>query len=172
MTVARSRPPARDDEIDGLYDVPLSDFVRRRNEIADRLRAAGKRDAAEAVRAIAKPKVTVRGINKVARRDRAAISAMLAAFDRLKQAQLRRPDEIAAAADALRAAIEAVVHKVMDAIRESGAAVSVDTHRRVATTLRGAAATERDRLRAGELTAELSAPGFELFGGAGDVSGP
>jgi hypothetical protein len=154
------------DVVDELYDVPLAQFVRRRNAVADRLRAAGKAREAKAVRAIAKPKTTVWSVNKVAREDRTSIERVLAAFDRLKRAQLRRPAEIGAAAETLRTAIESVVHKATAAIGAAGGAVSVDTHRRIATTLRGAAAGARKELLAGALTEEVSAPGFELFGDA------
>ena len=154
------------DVIDELYDGSLADFVRRRNAVADRLRAAGKREEAKAVRAMARPKSSVWGLNKVAREDRKSMERVAAAFDRLKRAQLRKPEEIAAAADGLREAIETVVHKATAAISAAGGGVSVDTHRRIATTLRGAAAVARNELLSGALTEEISAPGFELFGDA------
>ena len=149
-----------------IYDVPLGEFVRTRNAIAARLRAAGKDAEARAVRAIAKPRATVWAINKVARAAPRSIAQLLSAFDRLKRAQLRRPDEIGAAADALRERIEDVVHRATAAMDEGGLGVGVDTRRRLAATLRGAAAAARERLEAGALTEEMSAPGFELFGGA------
>jgi hypothetical protein len=155
------------DVSDELYDVPLAEFVRRRNAVADRLRAAGKEREAEAVRAIAKPRRSVWGLNKVAREDRTAIERVVAAFDRLKRAHLRRPEDIGAAADALRAATAIVVEKAAAAISAAGGrGVDVDTHRRMATTVRGAAALARKDLLAGALTADISAPGFELFGDA------
>ena len=152
--------------VDELYAAPLAEFVQRRNAVAARLRAAGKDDEANAIRAIPKPRATVWALNKVAREDRKSIERMVAAFDRVKRAQLRRPDEMGATADALRTAIETVVHKASAAIRDAGGGVSVDTHRRLATTLRGAAAGARSALLSGSLTEEVSAPGFELFGDA------
>ena len=151
---------------DELYDVPLAEFVRRRNAIADRLRAEGRTREAKALRAIARPKATVWAINKMARVEPKAIAQVLSAFDRLKRAQLRKPDEIAAAANGLRSAVEAVTHAATEAIEAGGGAVSVDTHRRIAGTLRGAAAVARDRLVEGARTEEIAAPGFELFDGA------
>ena len=158
------------DPLDELYAAPLDDFVATRNALAARLQGSGKADVAKGVRRVAKPKATVWALNKLARDgDAKLLKGFLVAFDALKRAQLRRPDDVAAAMKHLRDATEAVIHRATDAIAKAGVRVSVDTHRRIGTTLRGAAASARDELLAGTLTHEITAPGFEVFGGATPV---
>ena len=47
-------------ELDALYRLPLSEFVAARNELAKRLRQGGERQAADRIKALAKPSITAR----------------------------------------------------------------------------------------------------------------
>jgi hypothetical protein len=158
---ARERDPA-----DALYDVPLREFVTARNAVAARLAKTGDAEGAKAIKAIAKPKAIVWAINRVARRSPKAVQHVITAFDRLKTAQLRDASKIADASEALRRALDAVAHEAMDALRDAGVATTLDTHRRLTNTLRGAAASARGALGSGSLTDEVTPAGFELFGDA------
>jgi hypothetical protein len=154
------------DLVDELYDAPLADFVARRNAIVARLRKAGHADEAKAVAAVAKPKATVWAVNRVARAAPKLVKRVAAAFDALKTAQLRAPEKMAAASTDFREATEAVAHEAIAAMKESGLATTLDTHRRLANTLRGAAASARDELLEGRLAGDVAPAGFDLFGGA------
>jgi len=161
---AVARDPRRA-PVDALYDVPLSDFVAARNRLVARLRDSGKTAEATALESLAKPKAVIWAINRVARKSPKAVQRVLAAFARLKAAQLRAPTKMHDANAELRAAVEAVVHEALEALRASGVATTRDTHRRIANTLRGAAASEPGPLTEGRLTAEVAPGGFELLGG-------
>jgi hypothetical protein len=154
------------DPYDELYAAPIAQFVATRNAIAQRLGKAGAADAARALRATPKPKVTVWALNRTARTDPKLVKTFVAAFDAVKHAQLRQPSKAAGAAQALREASEAVIAKAREAMTGAGARSTLETERRLGTTLRGAAAGARDALLSGSLTDELGAPGFEVFGGA------
>jgi hypothetical protein len=161
---AVARDPRRS-PVDALYDVPLSDFVAARNRLVARLRDDGKTADATALKSLAKPKAVIWAINRVARKSPKAVQRVLAAFARLKAAQLRAPTKMNDANTELRAAVEAVVHEALEALQASGVATTRDTHRRIANTLRGAAAFEPGLLSEGRLTAEVAPGGFELLGG-------
>ena len=161
MRAASRRAPA--DPARELYQTPLAEFVRARNEIAARLSRSGHADEAKAVRALAKPKATVWGLNRVAHRTPKTIQRALKTFDALKDAQLRRPEQFGHASEELRVAVDAAVDQAAALMTAEGLRVSLDMRRRMDTTLRGAAAGARDALVRGGLTEELPAPGFELF---------
>ena len=162
--VGRKRSGA--DPLDDLYAVPLRDFIAHRKAIATRLRGQGKVAEARRVAAVQKPKATVWAINRVARTSPQAVQRLVTAFDRVRTAQLRQPAELAEAAAALRNAVEPVVHQAVDAMKGAGLATTLDTHRRLGNTLRGAAATARGALIEGRLTEEVTPSGFEVFGDA------
>jgi len=154
------------DPYDELYAAPFAQFVATRNAIAQRLAKAGQGGAARALRGTPKPKVTVWALNRTARTDPKSVRAFVKAFEALKQAQLRQPGKAPDATKVLREAGEAVISKARAAMTEAGARSSLDTERRLGSTLRGAAAGAREALLRGALADELGAPGFEVFGGA------
>lgn len=135
------------DPVDELYEAPPREFVVTRNRIA-------------------RPKATVWAINRIARTSPKAVREVVDAFDRMKTAQLRQPAKLAAESDALKQAVEKVAHAAFEALREAEMTATLDTHRRIATTLRGATASARGALLRGALTEEVAPGGFELFEGA------
>ena len=154
-----------DDALNELYAVPLGEFIARRKAIATRLRERGRTDEAKALAAVAKPKATVWAINRVARAEPKLFTRVVTAFDDLRAAQLRRPDEMTEATRGFRDAVEAVVHRAIAAMKDAGLSTTLDTHRRLANTLRGAASAARGALADGTLTDEVTPAGFELFEG-------
>jgi hypothetical protein len=159
-------------EVDELFGLPLEDFTRARNDLAKRLKAEGKAEAADQVGALPKPTVPVWTINQLSRVDRRGIQGLLEAGDALRGAQQRllRGDDDAGAAlrEATaqeRRAVERLTDRARavlgDADRPATAAV-VD---RIGTTLRAAAVTDEGRtlLEAGRLTSELEPAGFDVF---------
>ena len=154
-----------DDALDELYTAPLAEFVARRKALAARLRERGRTDEAKAVAAVGKPKATVWALNRIARTEPKLVARVLATFDQLRSAQLRQPAQMAEATRSFRDAVEAVVHRAIAALKSDGLSTTLDTHRRMANTLRGAATSARGALAAGTLTEEVSPAGFELFAG-------
>jgi hypothetical protein len=157
---------SRTDGLDPLYEAPPREFVAARNALAARLGKAGDEAGARRVRAIARPTAAVWSVNHVARRSPRVVRAVVDAFDALKNAQLRNPGATPAGVETLRRALDGATREAMGALTGAGMKPSLDIQRRIDGTLRGAAASMRGPLLGGTLAEELSAPGFDVFGGA------
>jgi hypothetical protein len=59
--------PDLDRELDALYDLPLEEFTKARNDLANRLRKAHQSEAAAEVRGLKKPSVVAGAENGIAR---------------------------------------------------------------------------------------------------------
>ncbi len=157
----------RPDGLDELYTVMPKDFTSARRAVVARLREQGQQTEAVAVMRLRKPTAVVWAINRLASADPAALSALLDAARRLKAAQLTRPDDLRAAAQTHRTALQSLMKRARTLVGQAGTAPSPVVVRRLSATLLGAAADPAlaEQLRHGRLTAEQSAPGFEVFGG-------
>jgi hypothetical protein len=159
-------------EIDRLFELPLDEFTRGRNELTRRLKREGNKEAAEQVQALTKPSVPAWAINQLARQEKAKVKALLEAGAKLRKAQ-----EHALAgghADALRAAQAEERHAVRDLTRraeeilkESERPASRAIIERISSTLGAAAVTDpaRTALKAGRLTSEVKVSGFDALAG-------
>src|SRR5712691_5473470 len=76
-----------DDAADQLYSSTLEDFVVERTRLVKELRAAGKREDAEALAKSRKPTVGGWVLNQLARRSRREVDLLLDAGYRLREAQ-------------------------------------------------------------------------------------
>jgi hypothetical protein len=148
-------------EIDRLYGAAPGDFVRKRTDLAKRLRGEGERAAAMRVEDLRKPTAAATVVNQLARGERMNVRALLTAGERLREAQAKllgggSPDAVRKAADDERKAIAAL----LTAARRGGAAEPV--LRRVEQTLRAAAIDDdaRTLLKQGRLTHDLQPVGF------------
>jgi len=151
-------------EIDGLYRLPLAEFVSARNVLAKRLAREGSREAAERVRALAKPNVVAWVTNLLWWRHREDFDALLRAVHTLRTSP---------GADATRArkhALARLLERADAILREGGHAGQVGTLRRIERSLSAAAAREVPQL--GRLVDELEAPGFEVLGDAPPSAAP
>ena len=96
--------PDLDRELDALYDLPLEEFTRVRNDLAGRLRKAHQADAADQIRGLKKPTIVAWAANRLARDEPKLTAALLDAGERLRKTQQRglagkaKPDEVADAA--------------------------------------------------------------------------
>src|SRR5262249_46349559 len=98
------------DEIsDRLYALPPEEFTQARNLAERELRAAGQREQADQVKALRKPTAGAGAVNRLVHGHRAEVDAFLEAAARLRDAQFAGKGELAAAADAERAALEELV---------------------------------------------------------------
>jgi hypothetical protein len=145
-----------------LYGLPLEEFTRARDELARELRRAGKREAADEVKALRKPSVSVWAVNQLARRHPQELKALVQAGDGLRKAQraaVTRGDS-AGLRDAQRAHRERLDELLGTARHDLG--TGGQTLQRVAQTLR-AASVEKEASKAlasGTLTEDVSQSGF------------
>jgi hypothetical protein len=159
-------------EIDRLLALPLDEFTAARNEAVKRLKKAGDTDAADEVAALAKPSVPVWTINQLARREKAAVKALLDAAAKLRKAQERAlgggdPGALRAAQAEEREAIRDLEQRAGTILEEAGRPASRAVLERIRATLGAAALAETARgdLKAGRLKGELELSGFDALAG-------
>jgi hypothetical protein len=145
-----------------LYGLPLEEFTKARDELAKELRGAGKKDAADEVKALRKPSVSAWTVNQLARRHPPEMKALVKAGDELRKAQRavvggRGPEALRDATRGHRDRLDDLTATARD---ELGAAGS--TLQRVAQTLRGASIDKEasKTLLAGTLSADYEQSGF------------
>ena len=156
-----------EDDIDALFRLPLAEFTGERNTLAARLKKEGRRDDADRVKLLAKPSVSAWAVNQLYWDHRQAFDQLMASGKRLRPAQkLRLAGKVASVRDSLDARREALVHLsdlAEELLREAGSNPSLDTLRRVTTTLEAlsAHALHSDGPTPGRLTQDLDPPSFD-----------
>jgi len=166
------------DDADALYGLPLDAFVAERDALAKRLRADGRRDEADEVKALRKPSVAAWAVNQVVRSQPKPARALWKAGDALIGAQ---DDLLAGRADAakLRTAVEderAALDALLDAARGlltgEGHDLGDTTIERVRDTLHAGAidAEAREEVAAGRAVRERAHAGLGAFGAAPPVA--
>jgi ElaB/YqjD/DUF883 family membrane-anchored ribosome-binding protein len=157
--------PDLEQELDGLYALPLEEFTKARNDLAARLKQAHQNEAADLVRALKKPSVVAAAANRLAREEPHQVVGLLAAGERLREAQQRalagdgKAEEVNEAVAAERDALRALLASARAQLGERSSATLLD---RLGQTLRAAAVDDEGRalLERGRLTEELKAVGF------------
>lgn len=157
--------PNLENELDGLYALPLEQFTKARNDLAARLRKAHQDDVAATVRALKKPTTVAWVANRLARDQSTQVDALLQAAEQLRGAQQRSlggkasADEVDEASVAEREALRSLLASARAAL---GARATPPLLERLSQTLRAAAIDETARgvLKRGRLTEELKAAGF------------
>jgi hypothetical protein len=164
------------EEIDRLYGLPLEQFTPARDALASSLRADKRRADADEVKRLRKPNLVAWALNQVRRRDPDRVSELLAAGERLRNAQR----EVVSGGDRglLRDAVaderrraEEVVARAEQALIRAGHAPSPALQGRVRSTLRAAATGGEagELLRAGRLVHDYEVSDLGLGTvGAGD----
>lgn len=157
-----------DRDVQELYALPPEEFTRARNARAAALKAAGRADAAEAVRQLRRPTPALWAVNRLAHLESKRVEGFLTAVDEVRRTQLRDPRASAEAVRRQRADLDALVGRAGQLLAGPGGRATPELQRRIADTLMGAAVDRglAQALREGRLTAELSAPGFEVLVGA------
>ncbi len=165
MTPPLAAVPDLDRELDSLYDLPLEQFTKVRNDLAGRLRRAHQSEAAAEVRALKKPAVVAWAANRLARDEPKLTAALLDAGERLRETQQgalagdATQAEVAEASAAEREAIRALLTACRKRLGERATPALLD---KLSQTLRAAAVDDAARplLAHGRLTEELKAVGF------------
>jgi len=156
-----------DAEIDPLFQLPLAEFTGARNALAARLRKEGRAAEAERVKGLAKPPAPAWAVNQLYWQDPRSFETLLTAGERVRHAQtgkLRNVD-LRALLDDKKKLMAAFRTRAAAILAGGGHAASAEVMRRVSMTLEALAAWgERDGVpKAGRLTADLEAPGFETL---------
>jgi hypothetical protein len=115
------------DEIsDRLYALRPEEFTQARNQAVRDLRAAGKREQADQVKALRNPSAGAGAVNRLVHGHRAEVEAFLVVAARLRDAQFAGKGELAEAADAERVALEELVALGREPVRATLQAAAVD----------------------------------------------
>jgi hypothetical protein len=169
---------APDDAIDGLYGLPIDEFVGARDALAKELRADGRRDDAAAVKALKKPSVAAWAVNQALRTQGKAARELWKAGDALAAAQEKvlagkgSGADLRTAGERERAAVESLVDAARGLLTASGGDLTAATIERVRQTLHAGAIDPeaRDEIASGRATRERAPQG--LFGGGEAVAPP
>ena len=159
-----------DTDVDELYRLPLSEFTPARNDLAKRLKAEGRADEADEVKALRKPTVPVWLVNQLAHERELDVQRLRKAGEAVAKGQAEATSGRSSEAfTTARREEQHALSRLSDAAREIASreklgAGAVD---RALETLRAASLTEegRELLRHGRLTEELEPPGFEALAG-------
>ena len=161
-----------DKEIDRLYGVAPSEFVAERGRIERTLRDEGRKGEADQVKALPKPTTAAWIVNQLVREKRRDVDRLLAAGERLREAQrsavagegTSRFEEARGEENESR---RALTDAAASLLAERGKKASPAALDQVDQTLRAAAVLDegRELLDAGRLVRELEAGGFELLAG-------
>ena len=149
-----------------LYGLPLGEFTRARDDLARRLRKEGRRDEADAVKGLRKPTTAAWALNQLARRREADVARLLAAGERLRQAQAElleggEREELDSAAAAERELVAALARDAAAIAADAGTGASDTLSEKLRATLHAVAADEElaAQLRAGRVLRESEAVG-------------
>lgn len=156
-----------DDDIDDLFELPLTEFVGARKALAGRLKQKGFVSEAEGVKALAKPSISAWTVNQLYWRHREAFDELIATGQRFRKAQVTgKMVNMREALDARRDALSHLSDLATETLRDAGHNPSLDTMRRVATTLEAlsVASSVADDLTLGRLTEDIDPPGFDSLG--------
>jgi len=170
---------AQESEIATLYRLPLAGWTASRNALATRLRGAGRKAEAEAVKALVKPSLSAWAINQLFGQEGERMAALL---DAGRQARSAQRDAVAGrGAEAFREALTAA-RRLAEELRRlavallarEGKAPGAEIVLRIATNLEALAFSPSAALAAerGYLDADLDPPGFEVLAGLQLASAP
>src|SRR5438445_7113075 len=159
--------PKLDDDIDALFKLPLTEFISARKALAARLKKSGFVSEADGVKALAKPSISAWTVNQLYWRHREAFDELIATSQRFRKAQVTgKMLNMREALDARREALSHLSDLATEALRDAGHNPSLDTLRRIATTLEAlsVATSLSDHPTLGRLTEDIDPPGFDTLG--------
>lgn len=156
--------PARVDDADGLFDLPVAEFVAARDDLARRLKDDGHGSEASHVKALRRPTLAAWAVNQVVRRDPNTWEAVTTAGEAARRAQRRALSGVAdsglrEAGASRRRAIEAALSAAVDHLDAVGARPEGHLDD-VAATLEAATgdAGVAEQVGAGMLSGPVAAP--------------
>jgi hypothetical protein len=167
MPAKKTTDAGLEEALDELLALPPEQFTAARNAAARALQKAGNREAADEVKAIPRPPLSLWALNVLAREQPEPIATFLAAAAELRKAYASGGD-IRAATAPERVAEARVVAAGVKLIRASGKNASDSVTERMRETLRSAAAdgAVASELQAGRLVREPEAPSLDALLGS------
>ena len=159
--------PKLDDDIDALFKLPLTEFISARKALAARLKQNGLVSEAEGVKALAKPSISAWTVNQLYWRHREAFDELIATGQRFRKAQVTgKMVNMREALDARREALSHLSDLATEALRDAGHNPSLDTLRRIGTTLEAlsVATSERRKHFQASRAINISSPRDEIIG--------
>jgi len=157
------------DEVDQLFQIPLSEFTSARNTLTAKLKKEGDAERADRVKTLGKPSISAWVANQLYWRQRKPFERLLAAGEQFRQAQMAqlggRSADLRAPLEARREALGELTGLAAEVLRNAGHPASPDTMRRVTTTLEALATygEQPDAPQPGRLTADVDPPGVEAL---------
>src|SRR5262245_17570409 len=127
-----------DDDLDALFRLPLAEFIKARTTLAARLKKDGRTTEADQVKAIAKPSISVWTVNQLYWQHRPQFDELISAGQRFRRAHTSRsakPAELNEALESRRDALNHLSDLAGALLTKAGHNPSLDTLRRIATTL-------------------------------------
>jgi hypothetical protein len=157
------------DDLDALFQLPLSEFTAARNVLAGRLKKNGHADAASQVKSLAKPPASAWAVNLLYWRHRDAFDRLVTTGEQFRTAQASllagKSADLRGPLEARRVALAELSRRAASVLRDAGSTPAPETMRRVTTTLEALSVfgTLADAPRAGRLTDDVDPPGFEAL---------
>jgi hypothetical protein len=155
--------------VDELFEVPIEDFTRARNELVKELTAAGDKPAAARVKALKKPTTTVWAINQLAHRHGPELEDLVRIHERM--ASVSGAGDLKGAADDRRKVVRRLTDLAAEILAGAGHSASSSQTQRISQSLLAAASgQELDALRWGRLTGDIEGPGFDSMSGFAEAA--
>ncbi len=156
-------------ELDGVYAVPLSQFVSARDALAKKLEVSGRKEDAARVKTLRKPTPAAWAVNQLAFSAPRLLQALIASGDRLRA----NPSDVKSSIQARREALNEARRAAEKALADAGHSANADVLRRASTTLEAIATygSASGRPVAGRLSADVQAPGFDEVASLGLIRG-
>jgi hypothetical protein len=154
-------------EVQRLYELPPETFTDARNELVNRLRQDGDKEAAAEVKALKKPTLAAWILNQLARREPALLQRLFESGDDLRRAQEEAlaggsADELRAATSAERETVRELMQRAREFSKAEGRTPTPSVLEGVRTSLSAAAVDVglRSDLERGVVTHEFEQVGF------------
>ena len=160
QTPSRVTEEGLDRSIDDLYALDLESFTAQRDALAARVKREGDAEAAKKIKALRKPSRAAWAVNQLARDKPDLVRELVELRSRIKTST--SADALRKLADSRHRVIAELADDARALLRKAGHSGQAETVRRVVATLHAVGASDQtDMIRAGRLTSEVSATGFE-----------
>ena len=137
-----------------LYGLPVDEFTAARNELADRLKAAGDADEAKQVRALKKPSMVAWTVNQLARNHPEDLEEFFRLRDEIEGAS--SAGELRTHTERRRKLLTKMVSRARNTLTDAGHSAAAATIEKVSQTLLAADDDTRDSVLQGTLERELT----------------
>jgi len=167
--MVKNNDPKRnlENDLDGLFKLPLAEFTAARNVLATQLKQAGRANDASIVKSLAKPSISAWTVNQLYWQHRDAFDSLIATGQRLQKLQRSgiagKVGDMRAVLDARRDALSHLSDLATALLSEAGNNPTLDTIRRVTTTLEALSSylSVENGPTPGRLTQDVDPPGFD-----------